>query len=315
MGWQAKNLCKRGVIQGDPLSPLLFALAVDLLQCVIKKEYEDGVLSPPFPQNQDVPFPVVQYADDTILVIKGCEAQLRHLKELLQKFTTSTGLKINYHKSCLVPINMDHDKAVHLANTFGCLVGSFPFTYLGLPMGLTKPQVKDFAPLICRVERRLSASSRFLSYAGRLQLVNSVLSSLPTYYMCTLKLPSAVIEIIDKHRRNCLWRGADNNRKSYNLAAWNSTMKPKDKGGLGVKNLRLHNEALLIKQLDKFYRKANVQWVRLIWGKYYTQGAPHVKREKGSFWWKDILRLHNQYLGIAVCVCLIEVTLSASGGT
>ena len=57
-------------------------------------------------------------------------------------------------------------------------------------------------------------------------------------------------------------------------------MKPKDKGGLGVKNLRLHNEALLIKQLDKFYRKANVQWVRLIWGKYYTQGAPHVKREK-----------------------------------
>jgi hypothetical protein len=60
------------------------------------------------------------------------------------------------------------------------MVGSFPFTYLGLPLGITKPLVRDFAPLICRVERRLAASSRFLLYAGRLQLINSVLSSLPT---------------------------------------------------------------------------------------------------------------------------------------
>lgn len=264
--------CRRGVRQGDSLSPLLFALAVDLLQCVINKAYENGTLSPPFPQNNEMPFPVVQYADDTILVLKGCDTQLECLKELHRKFSLSTGLKTNFHKSCLVPINMEPEKALHLANTFGCLVGSFPFTYLGLPLALTKPQSKDFAPLICRVERRMSATSQFLSYAGRLQVINSILSSLPTYYMCTLKLPSAVIEIIDKHRKNCLWRGCDNNRKGYNLAAWTSVMKPKDKGGLGVINLRLQNEGLLIKQLDKFFRKENVQWVKLILEKYYPVG-------------------------------------------
>jgi hypothetical protein len=63
---------------------------------------------------------------------------------------------------------MDNGKAADLANVFGCIVGSFPFTYLGLPLGLTKPQVKDYAPLKCRVERRLSASAQFLSYDGRL---------------------------------------------------------------------------------------------------------------------------------------------------
>jgi mannosylglycoprotein endo-beta-mannosidase len=68
-------------------------------------------------------------------------------------------------------------------------------------MGLTKPQVKDYAPLLCRIERRLSVSSQFLTMAGRLQLVNSVISSLPTYYMCSLKLPVTVIELIDKHRK------------------------------------------------------------------------------------------------------------------
>ena len=159
-------------------------------------------------------------------------------------------------------------------------MGSFPFTYLGLPLGLTKLQVKDYAPLICRIERRLSASSRFLSYASRLQLVNSVISSLPTYYMCSLKLPATVIEIIDKHRKNCLWRGSDYSKKGYNLAAWNLVQKPKSKGGLGVINLSLQNEALLMKQLDKFYKKENIQWVKLIWEKYYADTVPHITREK-----------------------------------
>jgi hypothetical protein len=160
-------------------------------------EYVQGNLHSPFPQNPDIPFPMVQYADDTILTMQGDESQLLLLKEILLKITMSSGLKVNYQKSCLVPINIDHERTNALAATFGCSVGSFPFTYLGLPMGLTKPQVKDYAPLICR----MSAASQFLSYAGRLQLVNSVLSSLPTYYMCSLKLPVTVIEIIDKYRK------------------------------------------------------------------------------------------------------------------
>jgi hypothetical protein len=69
------------------------------------------------------------------------------------------------------------------------------------------------------------------------------------------ELPLTVIEIIDEHRKNCLWRGKDFSRKGYNLAAWDLVRKPKDKGGLGVINLSIQNDALLLKQLDKFYRK------------------------------------------------------------
>jgi hypothetical protein len=193
--------CLRGVRQGDPLSPLFCAIAADLLQSVINLEYSLGNLIPPFPHNRDIPFPIIQYVDDTILVMQAEAGQLLLLKELLHKITLSSGLRVNFHKSCLVPINISQEHAATLATAFGCIVGSFPFTYLGLPLGLTKLLVKDYAPLICRAERRLSASSQFLSYASRLQLINSIISSLPTYYMCSLKLLATVIEIIDKHRK------------------------------------------------------------------------------------------------------------------
>jgi retron-type reverse transcriptase len=187
-------LCKRGVRQGDPLSPILFAIAADLIQYAINHEFQQGILAPPFPQNEDLPFPVVQYADDTIIVMPGEEQQLLILKDILHKIELSSGLKVNYHKSCLVPININTQKTDSLAASFRCMVGSFPFTYLGLPLGLTKPLVRDFAPLICRVERRLAASSQFLS--------------------CTLKLPVAVIEVIDKYRKNCLWRGNNSTKRN-----------------------------------------------------------------------------------------------------
>jgi hypothetical protein len=233
--------------------------------------------------------------------MKAYESQLLILKDILHKVTLSSGLKVNFHKSCLVPINIDDNHASLLANAFGCVVGSFPFTYLSLPLGLTKPQVKDYAPLICRIERKLSASSQFLTYAGRLQLINSVISSLSSYFMCTLKLPATVTEIIDKHRRNCLWRGKELSQKGYNLVAWDLVRKPKDKGGLRVINLSVQNDALLLKHLDKFYKKENVQWVKLIWDKYYENSVPHLAREKGSFWWKDILSLNVFYRGVAIC--------------
>jgi hypothetical protein len=87
------------------------------------------------------------------------EDQLALQKIILHNITLSSGLMVNFHKSCLVPINVSPEKTSSLAQAFGCDVGTLPFTYLGIPMGLTKPQVKDYAPLICRIERRMSATS------------------------------------------------------------------------------------------------------------------------------------------------------------
>jgi hypothetical protein len=190
---------------------------------------------------------------------------------------------------------------VILAGTFGCDIGSMPFTYLGLPMGTTKPRIEDLTPMMDRVERRLSACSTWLSYSGRLEMINSAITPITTYAMCTIKLPKGVIENIDRARKQCLWRGNTAEKKGGNLVAWPTVMLPKDKGGLGITNLQLQNDALLMKHLSKFYNKADIPWVRLVWNKYYTNRVPHATRDMGSFWWKDVLRLNILFRQVTSC--------------
>ena len=74
----------------------------------------------------------------------------------------------------------------------------------------------------------------------------------------------------------------DNPRQS--LAAWDLVCRPKDFGGLGVLNLTIQNEVLLIKHLFKFFNKVDVPWVSLIWDTYYASSPPQSTRVCGSFW-------------------------------
>jgi hypothetical protein len=96
--------CKRGVRQGDPLSPLLFVLAADFLQTLINKAKEQGQLRLPIPCKSDRFFLVVQYADDTLIIMEGCTNQLLILKDILNVFSQATGLKVNYNKSMMVQL-------------------------------------------------------------------------------------------------------------------------------------------------------------------------------------------------------------------
>lgn len=227
--------------------------------------------------------------------------QLFCLKAILNSFASSTGLVVNFSKSLLVPINVSNEKMKVLAGNLGCQIGSLPFTYLGLPLGTTKPKIDEFAPLLNRIKRKLSACSTLLSYSGRVECINTVLTPTVNYAMCTLKLHKCVIEGVDRMRKQCLSRGNLARKKGGNLAAWSLVQRPKQKGGLGIKNLYLQNDALLIKQLHKFYSKEGIPWVQQIWFKYNANRVPHAQRLVGSFWWKDVFRLKDLYGSITTC--------------
>jgi hypothetical protein len=291
--------CCHGVRQGDPFSLILFVAGADLLQSMVNYLITQGTFIPPNPI-PDTDFPIVQYADDTLIIMQACPDQLLALKDLLQVFTSATGLRVNYAKYCLMPINIDIHYLHYLANAFGCAVGSPPFTYLGLPLGTTKSTIQDITPITDQIERRLNASARFLDYGGRLQLVCYVLSSLPMHYLCSLKVQKSIIKIADRSRRHCLWAKNEGTSSENSLVVWSVVCLPKKNGGLGALNFELQNKALLMKHLHKFYSKEEIPWVKLVWT-LYPRGVPHAQSSRGSFWWKDVFSYVNDYRSLTTC--------------
>jgi hypothetical protein len=94
--------------------------------------------------------------------------------------------------------------------------------------------------------------------------------------------------------RQVLWSDDIDNPKQ-SLAAWEMLTKPKEKGGVGLVNFKKKNEALLMKYLDKFYNKADIPWVQLIWSSYFSDSVPHAEKHCGSFWWRDIAKLSDDF--------------------
>jgi hypothetical protein len=93
-------------------------------------------------------YPIIQYVDYTLMIMHANIDKLLQLKELFNTFSASTSLKVNFHKTTLVPMNIDNDQALELASAVGCRVESLPFTNLGLPLGTTRPSVADLIPMV-----------------------------------------------------------------------------------------------------------------------------------------------------------------------
>jgi len=90
---------KKGLRQGDPLSPILFNIVADMLAILIARAKEDGQFSGIVPHLVDGGLSTLQYADDTVLFIDHDLAKARNMKLLLSVFEQMLGLKINFHKS------------------------------------------------------------------------------------------------------------------------------------------------------------------------------------------------------------------------
>ncbi|KAM1060262.1 hypothetical protein TB1_024191 [Malus domestica] len=265
---RGKFKASRGLRQGDPLSPFLFTLVVDVLSRLIEKAQENHLIQGLRVGQDNVEISHLQFADDTIFFLAGHEEAWNNLLLLLQIFGKVSGLKINKAKCSLVGINSDGEKITRLASSWGCEVGSWPMKYLGLPLGGKPKSIKFWDPVVEKVELRLQGWKKaFLSKGGRLTLIQAVLGSLPIYYMSLFKAPRGVIGRLEKLMKGFLWEGVEEGKK-FHLVKWEKVCKSKEEGGLGLGNLRNRNAALLAKWLWRFPRESNSLWHRVIKSKY-----------------------------------------------
>ena len=119
-----------------------------------------------------------------------------------------------------------------------------------MPLHVKQIRRVDIQPLIDKMGKRLQSwKGKLLNRAGRLKLVNSVLTSIPTYYLTIFRLQKWALKKIDKLRRSFLWKGAADANGGHCLVNWSKTKRPKAFEGLGILDLDLFSRALRLRWL------------------------------------------------------------------
>nr|CAD1835017.1 unnamed protein product [Ananas comosus var. bracteatus] len=208
--------CKRGMRQGDPLSSLPFILCIDVLYRMLQAVTSSNYL--PTLAIGDVKLLTLQFVDDVLLFFDSSIRSAATIKIILQAFSESSGLKINYNKSALIPVHLPAYQASSLANSFNCPTQSFPLKHMagldtqragfccvpGRDRLLLSPKQllkSDYLPLLEKIDTRLAGwKGTTLSRGGRLVLLNSGITSIPAFFL--LELPTSSLG--DKSNRQNL---------------------------------------------------------------------------------------------------------------
>jgi hypothetical protein len=287
---------KRGVRQGDPISPLLFNFMADALSALIDAAARAGHLRGVVPHLIQGGVTHLQYADDTILLLALDDMCIANLKFILITFEILYGLKINFLKSEVIVMGAAPTEQARVANALNCKEGAFPFTYLGFPMADRALTMSDWVGLIGSVGHRVDPwQGRFMSSAARLTLINSCLTSLTIFSMGLFLLADGTHAGFDRHLARFFWEGVGEKRK-FHWVNWPEVCRPKDQGGLGIINTWFLNIALMTKWIWRLFDPAeqNSLWFKLLQAKYFnTDNIFAATSQGGSQFWRSINKIKH----------------------
>ena len=296
---------KRGLRQGDPLSPFLFLIAMEAFSRSLSK----AALYPRFdfhPKCKGINLSHICFADDISIFAKGNETSVEVIMDEMAKFETFSGMQVNKQKSAVFLAGVNDNVKATILNMTRFSMGRLPVKYLGVPLISTKLSHLDCLPLMDKMMARIQSwTSRSLSFASRLQLISPVLYSIQTYWCSMFIIPKFTCYKIEQMFSGFLWSGSDVNARRAKVG-WKALCLPKVEGGIGLRRVKDWNDAAIMKHIwNLFYRKDSI-WVAWAREVLLRQGSAWDVRipSRCSWSWRKILQLRDRvrpYIRHRIC--------------
>ncbi|KAK4383991.1 putative ribonuclease H protein [Sesamum angolense] len=230
------------------MSPFLFVLVMEVLQLMMQQLIDQNEGFSYHWLCKELGLFQLCFANDLLLFCKADVASVHVFRRGLDEFAKLSGLHANLQKSQLIISWSAQEERDHLIAALQFQEGHLPLRYLGLPLLASRLSISDCQSLLLKVDSRIKGwDSIQLSFAGRLQLIKSVLMSLNVYWAMAFILPKGVIREVEKRMRYFLWKG--NSTVGYPKVAWSSVCRPIEEGGLGIRDILALNKALMCRHL------------------------------------------------------------------
>lgn len=291
----------RGLRQGDPLSPPLFVMAMEVFGNLLISKFDEGRIGY-HPLGRQPKITHLAFADDVMLFFDGKASSLQEINNILDRFQSLSGLSMNTDKTSLFHAGLNQVEADSLA-TFGFQPGSFPLRYLGLPLLHRKLRKADYSPLTDMVSARFNGwAIKCLSFAGRLQLISSVIYGLINFWMSEFALPKGCIKDLEKLCNSFLWAGNLTKRTAAKVS-WSQVCLPKTEGGLGLRSLIVWNKVLNLRLIWLLFSNSGSLWVAWMKEHYIkrTDFWSADAQSNASWIWKYIISLRPMAKALIRC--------------
>ncbi|GJR25721.1 hypothetical protein Tco_1101953 [Tanacetum coccineum] len=296
---------KHGLRQGDPLSPYLFTLVMEILTLMLQRGVSNANLFSYHRYCSKLKLINLCFADDLFLFSHGDTDSVKVIKEALNEFKEASGLVPSLPKSKGYFCNVLNFTKIAILQILPFEEGYLPVKYLGVPLVTSRLVFRDCKELIEKVHARVDDwKNKFLSAAGRLQLIRSVLSSMHIYWASMFILPSRVLLDIEQIIRRFLWSHGSM-KKGRAKVAWDVVCLPKDEGGLGVRRLDTFNKALMVSHMWNFL--SSKESFMALWGaRSQTQARNFWElpiHGRLSWGWRKVLQLRpliRDYIGFFI---------------
>ncbi|XP_062114657.1 uncharacterized protein LOC133825771 [Humulus lupulus] len=266
---------KRGLRQGDPMSPLIFVLGMEYLTRIMKR---------------------VGQKSDFLFHDRCKELKLNHLIFADDVLLFCNGLQPNASKSAIYCSGMNNNEVQRILDASGFRKSDVPFNYLGIPICAKRISAKECSLLVDKMTNRIrSWSTRNISFAGRAVLINSVLLTIHSYWSQIMLLPKKLLKEIEAICRAFLWNGQQMMTGAGQIA-WDSICKPKAARGIGFKNISEWNKVAMFKYVWAIAAKEDNMWVKWVHSVYIKEedwwgyNAPL----HGSWYWRKIVAIKDK---------------------